>query len=104
MNILYLSFIMSASAVTVAAAKSSSNLNKGKVTETAGTGAGGIGKLSTSNAAPATSVGVMSENGRSLHVLQVETLKSVVDVHFPSDGVVRVISPLSLLCPHAQWQ
>ena len=92
---------MAASAVTVAAAKSSSNPNKGKVTETDGTGAGGIGEeIPNCNAAAATSVGVISENGGSSHVLQVETLKTIADVHFPSDGVVRVISLLFLLCPH----
>ncbi|RVW44833.1 Protein crowded nuclei 1 [Vitis vinifera] len=72
--------------VTVAAAKSSTNLHKRKETETDGSGAGGTGEeIPDCNAAPATSVGLISENGGSTHVLQVETFETIVDVHFPSD-------------------
>lgn len=77
--------------VTVAAAKSSTNLHKRKETKTDGSGAGGTEEeIPDCNAAPATSVGLISENGASTHVLQVETFKTIVDVHFPSDRVVRL--------------
>ena len=96
--------MMTTSTVTVAAAKSSTNLHKRKETKTDGSGAGGTEEeIPDCNAAPATSVGLISENGASTHVLQVETFKTIVDVHFPSDRVVRVISlslsfSLSLSC------
>ncbi|CBI33677.3 unnamed protein product, partial [Vitis vinifera] len=66
--------------VTVAAAKSSTNLHKRKETETDGSGAGGTGEeIPDCNAAPATSVGLISENGGSTHVLQLEAAEDTQD-------------------------
>lgn len=74
-----------------------SDVSKGKEKEADG---GGMGEeIPDSNAQPAPSTGIASENAGSTHLVNVKTIKSSADAHgFSLDGDLRVLSLPLCVC------